>query len=304
MLGVMLGVALMSASWDWGSIRAALGRIGPGLVLALLALSIVNFALRAGRWHAFSRALGLRVSWFDSSACFLAGFAMGVTPGRVGEVIRLWLLRQRHGVRYDRAMPLLLADRVSDLLAVAIIAAVSASAAGSADKAGVLAALAIVGTAGLVLRHPDWLRAGLVRLYGCVGRGGRFFASASRALRNGREIFSARATVLAATLGVAAWLAEGVAFFLLLDALQSGLSLQFAVFVYVFATLVGALTFLPGGLGGFEATAVFLLHRAGLDLGTATLATAVIRIATLWFSVALGSAVLVWMLSTREGLDG
>ena len=56
--------------------------------------------------------------------------------------------------------------------------------------------------------------------------------------------------------------------------------------------LAGAVSFLPGGLGGTEATMVGLLAWSGMALPDAVAATVLIRVCTLWFAVLLGVAAL------------
>jgi len=51
---------------------------------------------------------------------------------------------------------------------------------------------------------------------------------------------------------------------------------------------VGALSFLPGGLGSTEATMVGLLATQGVALPVAVVATGVVRVTTLWFAICLG----------------
>ena len=90
------------------------------------------------------------------------------------------------------------------------------------------------------------------------------------------------------SIGLVAWGAEGVAFYYIMHVLGSDLTLQGALFIYAFSMLVGALSFLPGGLGGTEATMVALLMLHNIPQPQAVAATVLIRIATLWFAVALG----------------
>ncbi len=52
--------------------------------------------------------------------------------------------------------------------------------------------------------------------------------------------------------------------------------------------LAGAVSMLPGGLGGAEATLIALLCLWGLTLSTAVAATLLINVATLWLAVLLG----------------
>jgi uncharacterized protein (TIRG00374 family) len=69
--------------------------------------------------------------------------------------------------------------------------------------------------------------------------------------------------------------------------------LAFAVFVYAISMLAGALSFLPGGLGGAEIVMVSLLVWKGMGSADAIAATVLIRLSTLWFAVAIGVAALL-----------
>jgi len=61
-----------------------------------------------------------------------------------------------------------------------------------------------------------------------------------------------------------------------------------AIGIYSIALLGGALFFLPGGLGSTEAFMLLLLMQAGLDPVSASAATIISRVTTLWFAVLLG----------------
>lgn len=73
--------------------------------------------------------------------------------------------------------------------------------------------------------------------------------------------------------------------------------------IYAIAVLAGALSFLPGGLGGTEAVMGVLLVAFGADGATAVAITLLCRLATLWFAVALGG-LAVAVLGMREPLSG
>jgi uncharacterized protein (TIRG00374 family) len=88
--------------------------------------------------------------------------------------------------------------------------------------------------------------------------------------------------------GLGAWGAEALGFSILLQAMGNSLPLVTAVSVYALAMLAGALSFMPGGLGGSEATMIVLLKLLGIPLPIAVSATIIIRLATLWFAVVLG----------------
>jgi uncharacterized protein (TIRG00374 family) len=104
-----------------------------------------------------------------------------------------------------------------------------------------------------------------------------------------------RPLLLATVLSVLGWGAEAVALWLMLGWLGIDTGWLFACFVYALSMLAGALSFLPGGLGGAEATMVGLLLWAGHAQPEAVAATVLIRLTTLWLAVAIGGvALLAW----------
>ena len=92
---VGIGLVGLSQATDWADIRDHILALGPLQIAALLGLSLVNYFLRGVRWHLFARRLGLPTTLGQDLRHFLGGFAMSVTPGRVGELIRMrWLKRE------------------------------------------------------------------------------------------------------------------------------------------------------------------------------------------------------------------
>ena len=103
-------------------------------------------------------------------------------------------------------------------------------------------------------------------------------------------------------MSIVAWGAEGVAFYVCLRALGfDDMSFFSAVAAYAVSTVIGALVFLPGGVGLTEASLAGLVVAAGASGDVATAATVLIRLATLWFGVALGWVVFAMRPSVLRG---
>jgi uncharacterized protein (TIRG00374 family) len=114
-----------------------------------------------------------------------------------------------------------------------------------------------------------------------------------------RSCFTLPALLFGIILGIVAWGAEGAAFYYILRLLDIDMPAQSAIFIYAFSMLIGAITFLPGGLGGAEMTMLQLLLWYHAPAAEAAAATIVIRLATLWFSVALGLLMLPFLQKKR-----
>lgn len=292
LLGFLL-LSTLAALWSNGSaVLAALAHITPGQVCALLALSSIAFLLRAVRWQLYSRAQGMHVPFVDNSAIYLGGFALGATPGRVGEVVRLVLLRRGYGLPFRRTAPLLVADRLNDVNTLALLMLVGVSYV-LQERLLIIVALALVVALNLAFRHPAPLLAMVNAMHRATGRRhARAAASLRRLLRRIAGTFAPRTQVIASLLSLAAWSAECTSLYWILDTLAGstggGIDIRAAFAIHATASLIGALSMLPGGLGGFEATCLALLVWQGVPAPEAVVATAVLRVTTFWYSLMLG----------------
>ncbi|PRY25092.1 uncharacterized protein (TIRG00374 family) [Aliiruegeria haliotis] len=291
LLGLFLaGLAGLAFATGWEETLEQVGRLGWIQVVALLALSLVNYMFRGGRWHLFARALGLPTALAQDLRHFFGGFAMTVTPGRVGELIRMRWLRRETGWPVERTAPLVLVDRSSDLAAMAALLGMSLALSTVGISGALPVAILSMGAAILVTR-PRLLTAFVTLAYRMLGRWKRHFGKIRQSTRS-LELFS-RPTVLgsALVLGGVGWLAEGYAFFMLLGWMGADIPFWNAVGIFIFSTLAGGLTGAPGGVGGAEAAMIALLKLQGVPLEVSIPATAVIRLTTLWFAIGLGLVV-------------
>ena len=286
------GVAALWSNLD--AVLAALAHITPLRVLELLGLASAAFALRTLRWQLYSRAQGVNLPLADNALVYLGGFALGATPGRVGEVVRLFLLRRGWGHPYRRTAPLLVADRLNDVNTLALLMVVGVSYV-LQEGLLILLALGLVVALNLALRYP----APLLRIVNALHlasrrRKPRAAAGMRRLLRRVSGTFAPRTQLVASVLSLLAWGAECTSLYWILDTLGTGIDIRAAFAIHATASLIGALSMLPGGLGGFEATCLALLVWQGVPAPQAVVATAVLRVTTFWYSLLLGLPALAW----------
>jgi len=294
---VLAGLGGLAAATGWEETWAQLGKLGPTQFAVLLALSLCNYILRALRWHIFARVLGLPLSAIENLRHFLGGFAMAVTPGRLGELIRMRWIRRESGWAFERTAPLMLVDRASDLAAMALILA-GAAALSSEGISGTVFVVILSLAAAVAVTRPTILAWGATMLYRTLGFWPRIFARLRAAARSLAAFSHPVVLLISLVLGSTGWAAEGVAFYYLLDFMGAGVGLWSALAIFTFATLAGGASGAPGGIGGAEAAMVALLSYQGVPIEISVPATAIIRITTLWFAIAIG--LIVFPMAERH----
>ncbi len=298
---VLAGLIGMAAATGWDETRAQLAQVSGMQFLVLLGLSLVNYLFRGLRWHVFSRRLGINVNLLQSLRHFLGGFAMTVTPGRVGELVRMRWLRRETGWSFERTAPLMLADRASDLAAMGALLALTLVFSTTGITGGApVAILALTGA--IIVTRPKILSALASFGYRITGKFARLFVRIRRAATSLSAFSTLWVMVLTLLLGAVGWVAEGYAFHLLLLWMGIDIGLAKAVAIFIFSALAGGLTGAPGGVGGAEAAMVALLSLEGVPLEVSLPATAIIRITTLWFAIGIGLVAfpIAEKLSLRE----
>lgn len=276
---------------DLDAVAASIGLLGPLGWLVVLGLSLVNYGLRFVRWEIYLRRLDSRIPLLRSLAYYLGGFAFTTTPAKAGEAVRSLYLK-RHGVAYVHSLAAFFTERLVDLVAMVLLALTAALT--FPDYRWPVLVITGLLIALLPLVHArsfhEFCDTQLQRLPSekirAIGSNSLdLLRSASKLLRSG-------ALYSGVVLAIIAWGAEGIAFHLILQALNIDTSPGLAVGIYSVSILAGALSFIPGGLGSTEAVMVLLLTVVGADTATAVAATLICRLATLWFAVIIGGVAL------------
>jgi uncharacterized protein (TIRG00374 family) len=271
----------------WDAVVHAVSQIGWGVTLLALALSMVNYILRFVRWQLYLAQLGHKLPLAEHFKIYMAGFSMTIVPGKVGETIRSLFLKA-HGVDYAKSVAVFFSEQGSNLISMVLLAAAGAWVYPVAQpfvlglSAVLVVMLVLLQQARLLLLIERWgARVLPVRLAQIVHAAVTTVQHAGRCLRF-------PILPMGIIIGMVAWGAEGLALYFMLHSLGSDISLQTAMFIYAFSMLVGAISFLPGGLGGVEASMVALLMLQQLDQAHAVAVTLLVRLTTLWFAIALG----------------
>jgi len=308
-LSAIFGVAVLSVLALYGDLPrlAQTARAFPAaLLVPVLLLTSTNYLLRWVKWRYYLRLVdAAEVTRTDSVLVFLSGFAMGLTPGKVGEIIKPYLLRERYGIPISRTTPIPFAERLSDGIAMLLLGSAGAVVYGTGAAA--FAAIVVLAIAALVVVRSARLRTLLLGIAVRLPVLGPRADALHELFLSAAALVAWRPLAFAVALGVLSWGCEAVAFFLVLAGLGQPLTptlLLQATFALASAGLFGSASLLPGGLGVAEASLTgYLQLGVGLARPDAVYATLVIRLCTLWFGIALGTLALLAAVGRRAAIE-
>jgi len=273
---------------------------------AILGFTLFNYVLRWLKWDYYLRRMemGRGVSRAESGLLFTSGMVMAVTPGKVGEVLKSYLLKRINGTPISASAPIVLAERLTDGLSMLLLMGLGLTLYAPARPA--FFTLLGLSLAGIVLLQFRPLMERLLAIVARLPFGTRIAPRLLTAYVSSQRLLSWRLLLVSTAISVVSWFGECVAFYYVLRGLgqpPSYLLLLQATFIFAASTLFGLVSFLPGGLGVSEASCTgLLIVLVGMTAGPATTATIIIRFCTLWFGVTLGAIALA-ILGRRYGKE-
>jgi len=279
---------------DLAQISLAPFKEGWWAIAAATGLSLLNYALRVVRWRWYLQRAGHALPWRFTALSFMSGFAFTLSPGKVGEMVRARYYLPK-GVPLSVTTGAFFVERLLDLLVMVILAAV-AFAELQAYSHFLWVAIGLLVAMLLSVAVMPW-QAWAERLQASRPRGWRAAALTVVDMFAQSRLFLSPGLLLSGlAVGLVAWGGEAWGLHLVAEVVAPGqLTLAGATGIYAIAIIVGALSFLPGGLGSTEAVMTALLYAHGIPMPQAILLTLICRLLTLWLAVLIGW-LCVWAL--------
>ena len=289
LISLAFGAALflgLSIYADYHSVLFAFQKF-PWLILpVLLLLSYSNYIARFLEWDYYLRLLKVNISRKNSFFVFMSGLVMSVTPGKAGELLKAFLVKQINGEQISRTARIIMVERITDFISLLLIALVGAYLYdyGHLIVIGVSVFFFI---SVVLISKKSWALA-VLSLFDKIKFTRKFADKILTAYKSSYEMLRPLPLIKMVLLSLVSWVFECMGFYLVLYSFNLEVSVFWSVFVYAFSTIIGAITMLPGGLGATEGSLTFMLIAESIPKDIAVAATFIVRVVTLWFAVLVG----------------
>jgi glycosyltransferase 2 family protein len=272
----------------------------------VLVLSLCNYAARFLKWEYYTKILEIKIERKMSFIIFLSSFIMSVTPGKIGEVFKSYLLKEQNGTPVSRSAPIVFAERITDFLSLVLLSIIGALMLGYGTNLIVGFGIFFIVIVFLISsKRISYAIIGMLEKF-------RFISKVSYKLHTAYDsiyqMVRFKELIVTVFLSIFAWSFECFSFYLVVNGFGIENSVHvdifIATFVYGFATLAGAATMLPGGLGATDASITGLLVLLSIPKNISVASTLIIRSATLWFAVIVGiAAITVYQRVSHKKLN-
>jgi glycosyltransferase 2 family protein len=288
---------------DFEKLLTAFGRFNWLWLPLILSLSFLNYVFRFFKWHYYINILDIKLSFKTSFLIFLSALTMSVTPGKLGEVLKSYLLKEENGTPISKSAPILLAERITDFISIVMLCLIGSYYFDYGKTIVIIVGLVFILT--IILLGSRTISLKIIGFF----ENFKFLKKHIKKVHTSYEsiylMVKIKPLLIATVISLMSWFFECIGFYIVINVFSSTsnieVSLLSATFIYAFSTLVGAIAMLPGGVGVTEASLTGLLILSNIPKDISVASTIIIRLATLWFAVLVGIvSVLIFQNITNK----
>jgi glycosyltransferase 2 family protein len=288
---------------DFEKLLTAFGSFNWLWLPLILSLSFLNYVFRFFKWHYYINILDIKLSFKTSFLIFLSALTMSVTPGKLGEVLKSYLLKEENGTPISKSAPILLAERITDFISIVMLCLIGSYYFDYGKTIVIIVGLVFILT--IILLGSRTISLKIIGFF----ENFKFLKKHIEKVHTSYEsiylMVKIKPLLIATAISLLSWFFECIGFYIVINVFSSTsnieVSLLSATFIYAFSTLVGAIAMLPGGVGVTEASLTGLLILSNIPKDISVASTIIIRLATLWFAVLVGIiSVLIFQNITNK----
>lgn len=285
---------IMGIYADFGDLVSAIEHFNWIFFIIMLILTTIAYFVRFLKWNFFLKSVGVHLNLKDNLFVFFSGLGMIITPAKVGEIWKGWLIKDIDGTSLSKTVPVVIIDRVTDLIGLIILSALGILYYKEGSYILIILILLFIGF--FVAIKSNTISGKIISIL--EKRAGKYSKDIKTMHKTFEELMNPKNMTLMSFLSAFAWFFECLAFFFVIMGFGESLSVLISTFIFSFASLAGAVSMIPGGLGVAEATFSGLLQYFGLTATISVGAAIIIRFGTLWYGAILGF--LVYFLFNKK----
>jgi uncharacterized membrane protein YbhN (UPF0104 family) len=262
---IAVGIIVFMLASVWNDLLAALENAEYIFLVAGVAVCFSAWIARGGRYQYILHGLEVTVgTWFSTACIFVSQTANLIVPARLGDLVRMVILKHEKETTYSRGLSSLVVERVFDIVMVAVLGLIALPA---------------------VLNVPDWfvtiiaapLVGGVVfvgfMLYsGNLSSSNRYLAMLLGLFNEIRQAsLHPRAFLVLGVSSIAIWLLDVAVCYLVALMFSETIPVMVVVLAIVIGNLVKAVPLTPGGVGTYELSVALTFELAGIAPVSATL---------------------------------
>ena len=252
------------------------------LLLAPLSWVIVFF-----RWHFLLKNSNIIIPKKENFKIYMAGFAMSVTPGKVGELIKSQFLKSKYGVSRKNTLPIIISEYFYHMVGVLAVSILGVYYFEFSLYVIILTSALIITTLTIISSETFFKK--FLNLISKRNFLKKYVSPISDSHIILKKSTRGKIFIISSGLSIAFWLTEVlIVYFVFLSFNILNFEFFKIAAIYTTSLILGMLSFLPMGVGVVEGSLAGFLNYEGIDISIALTLVILIRIFTRWYGVIVG----------------
>ena len=252
------------------------------LLLAPLSWIIVFF-----RWHFLLKNSNIIIPKKENFKIYMTGFAMSVTPGKVGELIKSQFLKSKYGVSRKNTLPIIISEYFYHMVGVLVVSIIGVYYFEFSLYVIILTSALIITTLTIISSETFFKK--FLNLISKRNFLKKYVSAISDSHIILKKSTRGKIFIISSGLSIAFWLTEVlIVYFVFLSFNILNFEFFKIAAIYTTSLILGMLSFLPMGVGVVEGSLAGFLNYEGIDISIALTLVILIRIFTRWYGVIVG----------------
>jgi glycosyltransferase 2 family protein len=239
------------------------------------------------KWHILLKNSKIDIPLRKSIAVFLSGPMFEITPGHIGILMKSQILKTGSNISRTKTIPIILSEKLYDLIG-AIIASMIGIIVLELNPFLIIIAISVLTMIFFFIYYNPASEMFFKRITKT-----KFFSkyvdNISEFYETIKKSTNVKIAGICILLSLTYWVIISAAAYYTLIAFNINVLDYLEIFaIYTTSILLGAVTFIPGGIGITEGSIAGLFALNGINVSTALIVSIMIRILTLWYSVGIG----------------
>ena len=254
------------------------------LILLLVSASWVPLIIK---WHFLLKNCEIDIPLTKSILVFLSGTAFEITPGQIGALMKSQILKTIYNIPRTKTAPIVLVEKVYDFIGAILASIIGIIILGVYPYLIVIAILVLAVIFFFMYYRPAselfFKRITKLKFFS------KYIENISESYKTVQKSTNVKVATVCILLAVTYWfIISAAAYYILIGFDINTLDYLKVLAIYVTSILLGAISFIPAGIGITEGTLAGLLTLEGIGVSAALILSVMIRILTLWYSVGVG----------------
>jgi glycosyltransferase 2 family protein len=295
LFGILFYVVLGLSS-ESSDLISSISQIDVWVYLISFILFLPMFLFQSLRFHIILKKLGIETTIKNSILVHVSSLSMLITPGAAGSLLKSVLLKKKTGNSISSTAPIVFFERWLELTSITIIIGFFLLWYYSIESILVfLIGIIIILISFIIFKKSSGINF-INKLLIKTKILKKFTINQNDFIETTNILITSKNIISLLSLSLFSKIFPIFAVFYIFKSFNLDLNILQTSQIYFVGQIIGALTFVPGGILVTEASLLGLMLNSGIEFSIASIIVILIRLLTFWFPILLGFIVLRTLL--------